>query len=382
MKTTKVAQWGGKEVSRLGFGCMRLPLNEDGTINRTLAAEMLDEAYNSGVNYFDTAFGYHNGESELFVGEALKKYPRDKISIATKLPMSQIHEEVQVEEIFNKQLEKTQMEYFDFYMLHGMNGMHLPKMKNFDVYSKMKAKKDAGIIKQLGFSFHGDYATLCELVDNYEWDFVQIQINYLDYIMIDSKELYDKLCEKNIPVIVMEPVRGGFLANPPEEVAAKMSSFEGGAVSPAAWAMRWCIHMENMPVILSGMTTMEQVKDNINTFSVADKLTTAQIALLEECRDIVMQAKSVPCTGCRYCMDCPSGVDIPKIFSIYNEYQLFKNAFRANNNYNVILSASGHGSEQCIFCGICVPLCPQGIDIPAELAAAHEVLSPLAERFK
>ncbi|MDR2932860.1 MAG: aldo/keto reductase, partial [Oscillospiraceae bacterium] len=369
-------KWGGIEVSRLGFGCMRLPLNADGAIDRETAAEMIDTAYKRGVNYFDTAFGYHNGESEIFTGEALRRYPRDSYYIATKLPMPRITSEAAVDDTFNEQLRKTGMDYFDFYLLHGLNGSRLEAIKNFKIYEKMQEKKKQGLIKRLGFSFHGDFEALCTLVDTYEWDFVQIQINYVDYVMTDAKALYDKLCEKDIPIIVMEPVRGGFLANPPEAVKKEMDAFEGGVVTPAGWAMRWCISMDNMPVILSGMSTMEQVAENLDTFDNVDGLTDAQAAFLDRCRDTIIGAKSIPCTGCRYCMDCPYGVDIPAVFSTYNEYMLFKNAFRAINNYAMITGRDA-GADKCVACGACVPLCPQDIPIPDQMPEIHTLLSNL-----
>lgn len=381
LQTTKVKKWGDAEVSRLGFGCMRLPLQADGSIDREKAFEMIDTAYRGGVNYFDTAYGYHKGESELFLGEALKKYPRDKVYVATKLPIPHVKNPEHTVEILEEQLKKTQLDYIDNYMLHGINGSQISKMKELGIYETLTEKKRQGVIRRLGFSYHGDYDSLCELVDNYEWDFVQIQINYLDFIMLDAQALYDKLCEKEIPIIVMEPVRGGFLANPPDDVKKVMSSFEEGKINPAGWALRWCAGMANMPVILSGMSTMEQVTENLETFSTAEPLTDEQNKMLAKCRDIIMNTKSIPCTGCRYCMDCPFGVDIPKAFSIYNEYELFKNAFRANNNYRM-LRESGHSAELCEACGVCVPQCPQNIQIPDEMPKIHETLLALAEQFK
>jgi predicted aldo/keto reductase-like oxidoreductase len=367
MKRTKVEKWGGIEVSRLGFGCMRLPTNEDRTIDREKSLAMIDKAYKAGVNYFDTAYNYINGTSEIFTGDALRRYPRDSYYFATKLPVSRIIEEAQVDEIFTEQLKKTGLEYFDFYMLHGMNGMRIKPMRELGIYDKLIAKKEAGLIRRLGFSFHGDYEALCELVDNFKWDFVQIQINYLDYIMTDAKALYDKLTEKGIPVVVMEPVRGGYLANPPDSVKDEMKAFEGGKVTPAGWAMRWCISMENMPVILSGMNAMEQVDENLDTFSRDDAiLTDAQRDFLGRCADMIMNAKAIPCTGCAYCMDCPSGVNIPLVFAKYNQYKLFHNSFRMFNDRQELI-AKGAWADACVKCGVCVPLCPQGIDIPARL---------------
>ena len=366
MKTTKVEKWGNIEVSRLGFGCMRLPLDEKGAIHREKAFAMIDKAYKSGVNYFDTAYGYHSGESEVFTGEALRRYPRDSYYIATKFPMMLLKEEAQIEAFFQEQLRKTGMEYFDFYLLHGLNGARIKPMKELGVYEKMQEKKKAGLIKRLGFSFHGDYKALCELVDNYAWDFVQIQINYVDYIMTDAKALYDKLTEKGIPIVVMEPVRGGFLASPPESVVKEMAAFDGGKVTPAGWALRWCVNMGNMPVILSGMSTMEQLDENLDTFSQDVTFTAEQKQLVEHCRNLIMDIKSIPCTACGYCMDCPSGVNIPGVFARHNQYELFHVGFRLAGDRRQMME-DGCWADSCVKCGICVPLCPQGIDIPAVL---------------
>ncbi len=374
MKKTKVAQWGGIEVSRLGFGCMRLPQTPEGKIDREKAFAMIDTAYKSGVNYFDTAYGYHGGESERFIGEALAKYPRDSYYLATKLPLNQVKKPEDTDAIFAEQLAKTGKSYFDFYMLHGINGSRIEPMRRLGIYENLIEKKKSGKIGRIGFSFHGDYEALCELVDNYAWDFVQIQINYVDYAMTGADKLYEKLCEKNIPVVVMEPVRGGYLANPPTGVTEAVQAFEGGVVTPAGWALRWCIDKDNMPVILSGMSTMEQVKENIETFSTASKMTPGQTAFVNTLAGIIIGAKAIPCTGCGYCMDCPSGVDIPRVFATYNEYNLFHNRFRANGNYSA-LSARNAAADACVNCGVCVPLCPQGIKIPELMPGVHDLLS-------
>jgi len=333
------------------------------------------------VNYFDTAYMYHRGESEIFAGEALKRYPRDSFNLATKLPVGRVAAEADTDGIFYEQLKKTQAGNFDFYLMHGLNGSSVEPLQKFKIYENMLKKKAAGEIRHLGFSFHGDHPGLVRLLDTFDgWEFVQIQINYLDYGMHDTKEIYDTLCERGIPIIVMEPVRGGVLANPPESVRALMQA-EGGSgdINPAGWALRWCLGMKNFAVILSGMTSMQQVKENLDTFSNApDALTASQAAMLDKCREVWLSEKAVPCTGCRYCMDCPSGVEIPRTFAVYNEYKMFKNRFRANDRYNRGLVEKGQGADKCVNCGACVKQCPQGIAIPEELAKVHEELVALA----
>lgn len=363
-------------VSRLGFGCMRFPTLEDGKIDRVKAAGLVDLAYQSGVNYFDTAYGYHGGESELFIGEALKQYPRDSFYLADKLPIWLVSKPEDTDNLFQEQLVKTQVEFFDFYLIHALNAPRWKAVKENGVLDKLTEFKKQGKLRRLGFSYHGDLATYLELVDAFDWDFVQLQVNYVDWLGIDAKAYYDKLCEKKIPCVVMEPVRGGFLASPPDEVKADMATFEGGVVTPAGWAMRWCIDKDNMPVILSGMSAGEQVRENLATFSEADKLTEAQAAFLERCAEKIAGIKAIPCTACGYCMPCPFGVDIPEIFGAYNRYKLYGNAFRSNADYKDLLDR-GHGADQCTKCGACALQCPQSIDIPGRLPEMHDFLLAL-----
>jgi predicted aldo/keto reductase-like oxidoreductase len=211
------------------------------------------------------------------------------------------------------------------------------------------------------------------------WDFAQIQINYLDYDIINAKALYDTLAKANVPCVCMEPVRGGFLSDPPEEVRTLMAGFEGGGVTPAGWGFRWCIDKGNMAVILSGMSTMEQVEENIETFSREYTITPAQKEMLAKAADIINGIKAVPCTACRYCMECPSGVEIPEIFRIYNHLKLFKNAFRANEDYQALVKA-GNGADQCTRCGACSPKCPQEIHIPDSLEEVKPILENAMRR--
>ena len=373
----KKVDLAGKQISRLGFGCMRLPLNDDGTIDRVEAARMVDRAYKAGVNYYDTAYGYHNRESQLFIGEALKKYPRDSFYLATKLPIWLCEgKKSGVEEKFLEQLEACQVDYFDFYLVHSLDQTRYDEFVKSEAHEYLTEQKKAGKIGLLGFSYHGDYDTFVKLLDNYEWDFVQIQINYIDDVMMKANELYEQLCNRNIPCVVMEPVRGGALANPPQAAVDEMNTL-GTGLSPAAWALRWCIDKDNMKIILSGMSTMEQVDDNLKTFSEYPvKFSDEERAMVDRARDHIMAVKTVPCTGCAYCMDCPFGVDIPEVFAIYNQYKLFNNAFRTKMNY-LHLTNNGHDASLCVSCGACVSMCPQAIAIPERLAEVHEIVSAL-----
>jgi len=367
----------GREISRLGFGCMRLPLNEDGTIDRAESARMVDRAYKVGVNYFDTAYGYHNRESQLFIGEALKKYPRESFNLATKLPIWLCNGKRElVAEKFTEQLEACQVDYFDFYLVHALDQSRYDEFVASEAHAYLTEQKAAGKIGLLGFSYHGDYETFVKLLDNFEWDFVQIQINYIDDVMSKADAYYKQLCDRDIACVVMEPVRGGALANPPQVALDEMKALDEG-LTPASWALRWCIDKDNMKIILSGMSTMEQVDDNLRTFSeFPEKLSADESAMIDRARDHILAIKTVPCTGCCYCMDCPFGVDIPEVFALYNQYKLFNNAFRTSNNYAAMIE-KGHGADLCTQCGACVSMCPQSIAIPERLAEVHEEISKL-----
>jgi len=371
MQKVKVEKWGGIEVSRLGYGCMRFPM-KDGKIDGALSGEMLDTAYKNGVNYFDSAYVYLGGQSEGFVGATLSKYPRDSYYMATKLPVWEVERESDVNKLFEEQLIRLGMDYIDFYMLHALNAERWAAVKELKMIERLADLKERGKIKFLGFSYHGDYDTFADAVGAYPWDFVQIQINYSDYDLIGAGALYRLLGEKGIPCIVMEPVRGGFLAEPPMEVRDIMAKADP-AVSPAAWALRWCMDLENAPVILSGMNELSQVEENIGVFERGRSLSPEEREMFGRCVDILKAVKSIPCTSCGYCMDCPYGVDIPGIYGIYNIYRLFGSTFRANADYKDFLNR-GVGFEGCVKCGACTPKCPQGIEIPEKLEEMHEFL--------
>ena len=371
MQKVKVEKWGGIEVSRLGYGCMRLPM-VDGEIDKELSEKMIDTAYLNGVNYFDTAYVYLNGKSEIFVGQALKKYPRDSYYIATKLPTWMVSEEKDVHHILEEQLNKLDMDYVDFYLIHGVTATRLEMMRKYDIYEKCLELKKSGKIKFLGFSFHGSLDTLQTVLDEYDWDFVLVQINYTDWDMIGAKNFYHLLEEKGVPSIIMEPVRGGFLANPPDEVKDLMAA-EDPSVSPAGWALRWCMDLDNAPVILSGMSEQGQVDENLKIFEKERKLSDSEKAMFEKAVNCFKKVNAVGCTYCGYCMDCPHGVDIPGIFRIYNIHQIFKNNFRASSDYNDFM-VRGRGFDKCTKCDVCAKQCPQNIAISEKLEELHEFL--------
>ncbi|MCL2188597.1 MAG: aldo/keto reductase [Defluviitaleaceae bacterium] len=372
----------GVSLSQLGFGAMRLPTLENGKVDRSLAGKMIDTAYAAGVNYFDTAHPYHGGESQVFLGEALRKYPRDSYYFANKLPTWAVDSKEKVKELFDAQLAACGLEYFDFYMIHGLGEDRYAAVDKFEIYTQLLAEKQAGRIKFLGFSYHGNLDAFTRLFENYKWDFAMIQYNYVDNVMLGTQAYYDIMEKHNTPCMVMAPIRGKFLATPPKAAAAEMTKPDGGKTTPAAWALRWCMDKPNIAVTLSGMSTMQQVEENIATFALSPpKLSAEESAMLERARDIMLAIKTVSCTYCGYCMDCPTGVDIPRLFEVYNQYKLFPNEFRAGVGYGKLVR-DGKGFEgRCTACNICSPQCPQNIDISNELAKLHEELEPLRQRF-
>ncbi len=366
----------GPELSLLGFGCMRLPkINPDKPdIQQVQAQEMIDYAYAHGVNYYDTAWPYHQGLSETFIGKALKKYPRDSFHLVSKMPGWEAKKPEDASYIFERQLEKCQVEYFDFYLAHAMNADRLVQYKESGVFDVLLQKKKEGKIRHLGFSFHDKPEVLKKIVDLGFWEFGQIQLNYLDWTMQRAKEQYDILQAAGLPVVVMEPVRGGALHTLCPQAIELLKKAEPDA-SPASWAIRFAASLPGVMTVLSGMTTLEQVQDNVRTMENFKPLTDDEKKLLEQVVEIYQQSKTVPCTGCRYCMDCPAGVDIPLMFSIYNQYQLNEDKQAFVKAYTE--AGESKQAQHCVACRACVPKCPQSIDIPERMADVKK----LAERL-
>lgn len=357
----------GRKISKLGFGLMRLPKLCDGeeTIDREEAFRLVDLAIKSGVNYFDTAYVYHGGDSEAFAKEALGRYPRDSYCLATKLPGWVIKEKGKhTEELFNEQLEKCGVDYFDFYLLHAVNRDVMAVFEGDNSYEYLKKQKEAGKIKHLGFSYHGDLEFFIELLDKYEWDFAQLQINYYDWEATDAKSYYKALEERNIPCIIMEPVRGGSLHTLNED--AKKVFEELGDASAASYALRYDLELPAVLTILSGMSTYEQVEDNIKTFTEAKPLTAEEKEAIEKANVLFRQNFAIPCTDCKYCVEtCPAGVNIPACFKAYNEYNKTRDTEDFKKEYALIPDEKR--AHNCIECGACTKHCPQQIKIPDQL---------------
>ncbi|XMB86429.1 aldo/keto reductase [Mycoplasmatota bacterium WC44] len=365
----------GIETSLLGFGCMRFPLTDNGEIDKVKSFEMIDTAIMSGVNYIDTAWPYHDEESERFVGEVLKRYDRSSLYLATKLPIWLCKTKEDVEKYFSKQLEKLETDYIDFYLIHAVNKERLAQINELEVLEVLRRLKYEGKIKYIGFSFHDDLDTFKLCVDLYEWDFVQIQLNYMDVNHQQGIEGYNILTEKGIPCIIMEPIKGGSLANFRNDVEKLLLDVEPN-MSIASWAFRWVGSFDNVKVILSGMSTLDQVKDNVNTFSNFKKLNNKEFILVEKVSDTLNSLQVVSCTNCKYCMPCEYGVDIPRNFSFQNHYEMYRNEDGVKWVVNRLNDNSAFANV-CVECNECIPKCPQNIQIPQELSKINKIFSSL-----
>ena len=365
----------GLTLPVLGFGGMRLPIDESTkAIDYNHAKQMLDYALRHGVNYFDTAYMYHEGTSEAFFGKALSEYPRESYFLATKMPAGMLKEPADAERIFAEQLAQCNVNYFDFYLLHSVTQKSYANAELLNTIPFLQKMKSEGKIRHLGFSFHDKPALLKNVIAAHPWDFVQLQLNYYDYALGEAKELYEIALRANLPVFVMEPVRGGFLANLPTEAEAILKEANPNK-STAAFALEWVASLTGVAITLSGMSSMDQIKENIATLAEFSAQKQSEADAVLHAADFLVNYKTVPCTGCRYCMPCPAGVNIPEVFSVYNEYKLTKNKFESKFAYGRI--AEAEKPTFCTYCRACVSACPQQISIPELLAKAHEELSAL-----
>ncbi len=355
----------GIETSLLGFGCMRLPQTAEGQIDQALAAQMLDQAIKAGVNYFDTAYPYHDGKSELVVGEILKKYDRRSFYLATKLPVWLVNTVEDVDKYFEEQLSKLQTDYVDFYLMHAMNKERWDKMLELGCVERLEELKAQGKIKNLGFSFHDDYKVFEEIINYRNWDFCQIQLNYMDTEEQAGLKGYQLAADKGIPVVVMEPVKGGSLAVFAEDIMSRFRELDPDA-SAASFSLRWVGSLPGVKVILSGMSSMEQVQDNLNTFGTFKPLSAKEQETIRQVTDILRSRVQNGCTGCRYCMPCPAGVNIPGCFSAWNTYHMYQNYHVVEWNWEVNLG-DAHQPKNCVECGKCESQCPQKLSIREDL---------------
>jgi len=346
-------------------------MKENGSIDRVEATAMLGEAYANGVTYFDTAYTYHNGESEPFLGSFLKQLKRESYQLATKLPQWLVHTLDDAKRLFSEQLERLQHDYFDFYLIHSIDKEAYVRMVDLGVVSYLEEEQKNGRIKHLGFSFHSIYEDFEYIAASRTWDFCQLQYNYLDTEEQAGDKGYELSTKLGIPVIVMEPIKGGSLANLPPDLEARLNELNTGA-SSASYALRWVADHPNVKVILSGMSTRQQVRENLETFNSPKPLTEVERSTLDAIGQTMRDRVGNGCTGCKYCMPCPFGVDIPGSFDIWNTFRLFGRYEQIRKRWE---SMGDKGPLSCTRCMTCVSLCPQEIPIPFDLARVQEELS-------
>jgi predicted aldo/keto reductase-like oxidoreductase len=364
--------------SALGFGAMRLPTIDDdpAQIDEEEATRMVRYAIDHGVNYVDTAYPYHRENSERFLGRALQDGYRERIKLATKMPSWKVETAEDFDPYLDEQLEKLQTEHIDFYLLHSLSERHWPRLGELGVLDWAQKAIADGRIGHLGFSFHDQYEKFQEIVDASDlWTFCQIQYNYMDIEEQAGMKGLKYAAEKGLAVVIMEPIRGGRLAdNIPPSV---QEIWDGASVqrTPAEWALQWVWNQPEVSLLLSGMSTMEQVEQNIVSAdrSAVGMLTEDDMALYEQVRVAYEALCPIPCTDCKYCLPCPSGVNIPRVFEIYNDLMMYGDENRAQMVYNTFMREDER-ANLCIECGECLEKCPQMIEIPDWLAKAHEVL--------
>ncbi len=359
-----------RESSALGFGCMRLPTDADGKINEAEAIRMIRHAIDSGVRYIDTAYPYHNGESERLVAKALKDGYRDRVILTTKLPLWKVEKYEDMMATLDEQLEKLETDHVDFYLLHAVNAERMEVMRRLDYKRFFGEALAQGKIRYPGFSFHDNAETFLDVLEDYDWKLCQVQMNILDDNTQATLAGIRRAGEKGIGVVVMEPLRGGLLANPPEEVTALYDAYPVKR-SPVEWAFRYLYTMPEVVTILSGMSTMEQVEDNLRIFDAATRepLPDADRALLSEVKETYMRRTKTRCTGCRYCQPCPCGVQIPRIFQGYDGV-LLRGKGDVKADYAKIVADEADASR-CVKCRKCESACPQHLPIVRFLQEIH-----------
>jgi hypothetical protein len=365
------------KVSALGFGAMRLPLtkpSDASSIKEDEAIKMMRYAIDHGVNYVDTAYPYHGGQSEKVVGKMLKDGYRDKVKLATKLPTWMISSAADFDRVLDEQLERLQTN-IDFYLLHGLNSTQWPRMRDMGVIKWAEKAMAKGRFNYLCFSFHDDNNVFTEIVDAYDnWKLAQIQYNFLDEDYQAGRKGLKYAAGKNIAMVIMEPLRGGGLTlKPPEQIASLWAS-AAKQRSLAEWGLLWVWNQPEVSVVLSGMSTMEQVVENVEIASRSrvNLLTKDELALYKKVADVYNDKRPIPCTGCKYCMPCPHGVNIPGIFELYNDGVMWGNMARARQMYNSPMGIKEkERGNMCAKDKECVEKCPQGIDIPEWLEKIH-----------
>ena len=370
----------GYDVSVLGLGCMRFPRIYDGQggaeVDMEKTFELIRYAVEHGVNYFDSAFSYHNQLSESILGEALDGGYRQRVKIATKQPLGVMHTQDDIRRNLENTLKKLRTDYIDVYLIHNIQGSTWEETKNRKIIEEYEKFRSEGLIRSIGFSYHGDFPAFRDIVTFYPWAMCQIQQNLLDVDREATQEAITLAGDRGVALAIMEPLRGGGLVNPPPAVQQLYDSYDPNR-SAAEWAFRHLIDYPQVSTILSGMTTLEQLKENIEIFSKPDVLpgclNAEEKRILREVKGIYERLIAVPCTACEYCMPCPAGVSIPGVFSLYNEGTMFDNFSQPQRSY-MFTCRAGRDASKCVECGACEAACPQHIQIIEELKRAHAAL--------
>jgi len=371
----------GWNVSLLGMGCMRLPRFDDGKVDREKAYEIIRYAADHGVNYFDTAFGYHGRTSEEILGEALADGRRERVIIATKQPFFVMKSKDEIRRNLENTLTKLRTSYVDAYLIHNVNAHNWQAIQQMGVLREYEKFREEGLIKAIAFSYHGGYDTFAEALSAYDWDMCQVQHNFMDWDREVTRKGIELAGQKGCALVVMEPIKGGNLAKAPDCVKSVYEEYPIQR-EPVEWAFRYAANFPQVSCILSGMTTLEQLKQNIEIFSqdgmTAGNLSEPDLAMLAKVRAAYESVVTIPCTGCEYCMPCPHHVNIPGVFEMYNTAKMFDMIEPSRRTYMFITNAGANASH-CEECGECEPKCPQGIKIISELKTAHEALKGWVE---
>lgn len=363
-----------REVSLLGMGAMRLPETEDGQINEPEAIDIIRSAIDAGINYVDTAFGYHNGKSEGLVGKALRDGYREKVLLADKMPIWLAKDEEHMKEMFQTQLERLDTDYIDMYLVHSVNKPNWKRIKKLNLMPFLEEMKAAGKIKHIGFSFHDSYELFEEVLDSYPWEFCQIQLNYMDKDLQAGVKGLKLAAEKGLSVIIMEPLKGGKLTTGIPPTVQELWNNAPVKRTPAEWGFKWLANMPEVTLILSGMSSREQLQQNIATVSAADLnvLSDEERELIDKVSDEYNRLIKYSCTGCEYCLPCPQKLKIPDLIDTLNEWNIYGQNPATKMEYIEWVPEGRHASD-CISCKACEKKCPQGLPIAQIMKETSEI---------
>lgn len=367
----------GTLVSRLGYGCMRFPIidGDNSKINEKEASRLLLEAIDGGVNYIDTAYNYHGKMSESVVGKFVEENNlRDKVLLTTKLPAWLVEKTEDFEKLMEEQLSNLRTDHIDFYLLHSLDIKRFRKIKELGVFDFIKKAKASGKVRHMGFSFHDEFPAFEEIVNSFDWDFCQIQLNYLDLDYQAGQKGYEMATKLGIPVVIMEPLKGGRLSNPPKEI--KKMTDEFSPLTPSQVALKYPLNLPNVMTVLSGMNASEQVQQNVEMASTVEpnSVTDREKDFFKKARDLFKSREQIGCTACEYCMPCTVEINIPKVFSLWNNAFLYDEPEKSKEEYRKYLEEGKVSADECISCGKCEGLCPQNLEIIKGLEKAQEFL--------